>query len=112
MGRETDRHSGAMPTGPRKARPDRVEPGISRFRVWSFGPSRNDGTKAPSLPVALPHPCLDLRHAADPAVVILGLLPHVVEHLRMRQDDKSFLLDPLQRILRDAFRRKVAIAGL
>src|SRR5260221_697785 len=27
-----DRHSGA-----------RSEPGISRFRVWSFGPSRNDG---------------------------------------------------------------------
>ncbi len=20
-----------------------IEPGISRFRVWSFGPSRNDG---------------------------------------------------------------------
>ena len=34
-----------MPTGPRKARPDdrlRIEPGISRFRAWSFGPSRND----------------------------------------------------------------------
>jgi flagellar biosynthetic protein FliQ len=34
-----------MPTGPREARPDdrlRIEPGISRFRVWSFGPSRND----------------------------------------------------------------------
>jgi hypothetical protein len=40
------RHSGAMPTGPREARPDdrlRIEPGISRFRVWSCGPSRNDG---------------------------------------------------------------------
>jgi hypothetical protein len=40
------RHSGAMPTGPRNARPDdrlRIEPGISRFRVWSCGPSRNDG---------------------------------------------------------------------
>src|SRR3984893_8223341 len=38
-------HSGAMPTGPRKARPDdrlRIDPGISRFRAWSFGPSRND----------------------------------------------------------------------
>src|SRR5580765_5388725 len=22
-----------------------IEPGISRFRVWSFGPSRNDGEK-------------------------------------------------------------------
>src|SRR5262245_20553978 len=28
------RHSGAMRS---------IEPGISRFRVWSFGPSRNDG---------------------------------------------------------------------
>jgi hypothetical protein len=28
-----DRHSGAMRS---------IEPGISRFRVWSFGPSRND----------------------------------------------------------------------
>src|SRR5450759_4809107 len=27
-------HSGAMRS---------IEPGISRFRVWSFGPSRNDG---------------------------------------------------------------------
>src|SRR5256885_15849170 len=27
------RHSGAMRS---------IEPGISRFRVWSFGPSRND----------------------------------------------------------------------
>jgi hypothetical protein len=25
------RHSGAMPTGPRQARPDGIEPGISRF---------------------------------------------------------------------------------
>jgi hypothetical protein len=23
-----------------------IEPGISRFRVWSFGPSRNDGENA------------------------------------------------------------------
>src|SRR3982074_1070837 len=44
-------HSGAMPTGPRKARPDdrlRIEPGISRFRAWSFGPSRNDGDRISS----------------------------------------------------------------
>ncbi len=35
-GKRPSRHSGAMPTGPRKARPDdrlRIEPGISRFRV-------------------------------------------------------------------------------
>src|SRR5438034_3266658 len=31
-----------MPTGPAYGRPDEIEPGISRFRVWSFGPSRND----------------------------------------------------------------------
>jgi hypothetical protein len=30
------RHSGAMRS---------IEPGISRFRVWSFGPSRNDGAE-------------------------------------------------------------------
>src|SRR5215204_5104461 len=32
-GRAILRHSGAMRS---------IEPGISRFRVWSFGPSRND----------------------------------------------------------------------
>jgi hypothetical protein len=47
------RHSGAMPTGPRKARPDdrlRIElrcaiahRRISRFRVQPCGPPRNDG---------------------------------------------------------------------
>jgi hypothetical protein len=33
-GEKLHRHSGAMPTGPREARPDdrlRIEPGISRF---------------------------------------------------------------------------------
>src|SRR6266481_6185711 len=25
-----------------------IEPGISRFRVWSFGPSRNDGIQQPT----------------------------------------------------------------
>jgi NAD(P)-dependent dehydrogenase (short-subunit alcohol dehydrogenase family) len=32
------RHSGAMRS---------IEPGISRFRVWSFGPSRNDAISQP-----------------------------------------------------------------
>jgi hypothetical protein len=39
------RHSGAMPMGPREARPDdrlRIEPGISRFRVRIFDAPRND----------------------------------------------------------------------
>ncbi|NLS75187.1 hypothetical protein E3H11_41405 [Bradyrhizobium brasilense] len=26
---------------------DSIEPGISRFRVWSFGPSRNDNSITP-----------------------------------------------------------------
>src|ERR1700688_2246688 len=30
-----------------------IEPGISRFRVWSFGPSRNDGLWISSSPVLL-----------------------------------------------------------
>src|SRR5215218_8375073 len=42
-GRWGDRHSGAMRS---------IEPGISRSRVWSFGPSRDDA-KA-SLPLAAP----------------------------------------------------------
>src|SRR5580692_7309545 len=36
MRRFHGRHSGAMPTGPREARPDVIEPGISRFRVRSL----------------------------------------------------------------------------
>src|SRR5207237_10939102 len=36
------RHSGAMRS---------IEPGISRFRVWSFGPSRNDGELLRRLPL-------------------------------------------------------------
>src|SRR5207253_584668 len=56
------------------------------------------------LSVSLAHPRLDLGHAADPAVVVFGLLPHVIEHLRMRQDHKRLLLDALQRILRHLFR--------
>src|SRR3984885_5928226 len=39
------RHSGA---------PRRGEPGISRFRVWSFGPSRNDEEKMEQLQFHLP----------------------------------------------------------
>jgi hypothetical protein len=35
------RHSGAVRS---------TEPGISRFRVWSSGPSRNDGVKHPHCP--------------------------------------------------------------
>src|ERR1700684_2668671 len=35
-----------MPTGRREARADGSAPGISRFRAWSFRPSRNDKTTA------------------------------------------------------------------
>src|ERR1700690_923590 len=44
--------------------------------------------KGSLLPVLLPHLGLDLRHAGYPAIIILGLLAHVAEHLRMRQDQK------------------------
>ena len=30
-----------------------IEPGISRFRVWSFGPSRNDNGKCPLTPIEI-----------------------------------------------------------
>ena len=36
------------------------------------------------LPELLPHPGLDLGHAADPAVVVLDLVAHVTRDLRMR----------------------------
>ena len=49
---------------------------------------------------------------ADPAVVILGLLAHVAEHLRVRQDHKCLLLDAGEHVLRHLFRRQVAVAGL
>ncbi|MYV84409.1 hypothetical protein GTH44_21420 [Bradyrhizobium japonicum] len=44
-----------------------IEPGISRFRVWSFGPSRNDDcipTAAPSGPSGHPHPPLAATSAS------------------------------------------------
>src|SRR5436309_10032870 len=65
-----------------------------------------------SFPVTLAHPGLDPGHAADPAVVVVGFLPHVIEHLRMRQDHERLLLDALQRVLRHLLRRQVAVAGL
>ena len=45
---ENPRHSGAMRDDGKKQHCHSgamrsIEPGISRFRVWSFGPSRNDG---------------------------------------------------------------------
>src|SRR5260370_25503875 len=65
-----------------------------------------------SLPVSFPHLRLDFRHAGDPAIIIFGLFAHVAQHLRMRQDDKRFLLDSLQGIVRDLLRRQIAVAGL
>src|SRR3984893_12506133 len=60
------------------------------------------------LPVGFAHPGLDLRHAGDPAIVIFSLLAHVAEHLRVRQDHKSLLLDPPLPIDCDLRRRLVA----
>ncbi len=50
------RHSGAMRS---------IEPGISRFRVWSFGPSRNDDLWIASLVLAM----TVSRRAKFPAVI-------------------------------------------
>src|SRR5438034_11808162 len=44
-----------MPTGPAYGRPDEIEPGISRFRVWSFGPSRNDEIQRAQAEIAHQH---------------------------------------------------------
>src|SRR6478736_1844842 len=54
------RHSGTMRS---------IEPGISRFRVWSFGPSRNDG-------LGLHQPAA-LRNAAQ---MIIGVAEGVLDH--------------------------------
>src|SRR5260370_213477 len=64
------------------------------------------------LPVSFAHLRLDLRHPGNPAIVIFGLLAHVAQDLRMRQNDKCFLLDSRQGILRHLFRRQIAVSGL
>src|SRR6478609_7193011 len=74
--------------------------------------TRGRADAASRLPVTFPHLGLDLRHARDPAVVILGLLAHVAEHLRVRQDQEGFLLDAGQCILCYLLRRQIAVAGL
>src|SRR3954466_7421747 len=65
-------------------------------------------TRTVMLPAELvPHPRLDLGHAAEPAVVVLGLLAHVAEHLGMRQDQEALLGKALQHVLRNLLRREV-----
>jgi hypothetical protein len=73
--------------------------------------ARNDGGCALRLPETFPHPGLDLRHACDPAIIILGLLAHIAQDLRVRQNHKSFLLDSGQRVVGDLLRRQVAVAS-
>src|SRR5258706_1308645 len=90
--------------------------GTSPAMTWRVGtPSDRFFSRsvAPSpLAMRFPHLRLDLRNAADPAIVILGLLAHVVDYLQMRQDQKRFLLDALERVLRDLKRAQVTVAGL
>src|SRR4051794_184400 len=64
------------------------------------------------LPELVPHPGLDLGHAADPAVVILGLLAHVAEHLGVRQDQKRLLLEAGEHVPGDLLRCEITVAGL
>src|SRR3954447_24615127 len=66
----------------------------------------------PLRPKFVAHPGLDLGHAADPAVVVLGLFAHVAEHLRVRQDQERLLLEAGEHIFGDLLRREVAVAGL
>src|ERR1700722_19864339 len=80
-------------------------------KTWMRGTSPgHDDFK--SLPVSFPHLRLDLRHARDPAIVILRLLAHVARDLRVRQDDEGLLFNAGERIHRHLLRRKVAVAGL
>ena len=96
------RHSGAMPTGPREARPDdrlRIEPGISRFRVWSCGPSRNDGygftgclkIESETIPWA--------RTRATPSLVVAreGRRSSILETPMMEARSRGVLDTPLSR---------------
>src|SRR5262249_15981440 len=64
------------------------------------------------LPKILPHLGLDLGHAAYPAVVVLGLLAHVAEHLRVGQDQECLLRDAGERVFRDLLGRQIAVAAL
>src|SRR5262245_57675257 len=66
-----------------------------RTSVPAAGLSSNSTTNfmGASLPVGLAHLRLDLGHARYPAVVILGLLAHVAEHLWMGQDHEGLLLE-------------------
>src|SRR5580698_907772 len=57
-------------------------------------------SRAGSPPMLFPQLGLDLGHARNPAVVIVGLTAHVVEHLRVRQNQKRLTLDAFERILR------------
>src|SRR5882757_6351423 len=90
--------------------------GTSPAMTWRVGtPSDRFFSRsvAPSpLAMRFPHLRLDLRHAADPAIVILGLLAHVVDYLRMRQDQERFLFDAFQRIVGNLLRAQVTVAGL
>src|SRR5438067_650926 len=64
------------------------------------------------LPELVPHLRLDLGHAADPAVVILGLLAHVTKYLRVRQDQERLLRESGEHVFGDLLGREVAVAGL
>src|SRR5260221_8974162 len=90
------------------------------LKTWMPGtrPGMTNSDTAPDkirfylLRVSFAHLGLDLRHARYPAIVILGLLAHVAEHLRVRQDDECFMLEAGEHILCHLLRRQIAVAGL
>src|SRR5437588_11585582 len=51
----------------------------------------------------------ELRHAADPAFVIVGLFPHVTKNLRMREDEEPLFREAVYDALRHILGRQHAI---
>src|SRR5437588_6090872 len=51
----------------------------------------------------------ELRHAADPAFVIVGLFPHVTKNLRMREDEEPLFREAIDDALRHILGRQHAI---
>src|SRR5438309_620264 len=51
------------------------------------------------------HPRLQPPHAAQPAIVIVRLAAEIFGHLRMRQNEKPLLIQPLHHSLGDILRR-------
>src|SRR3954453_5294869 len=72
-----------------------IEPGISRFRVWSFGPSRNDGGSNLALrradPIAMEavgHTMAEMHQRDGPRLDILGVENRQIAAVLLRAPDR------------------------